>query len=157
MTRCGRSTRCARKECLPDHHTEIVHYWPAVLQALLVPSLPGRNNRVMHLIGRAGTYTPPDGGESNHWIVHMNSDALSLGTYSIPAGGTDDQEPHTEDEVYVVQAGRATLVTASGTVPVEPGSVVFVPAGETHKFTDITENLALVVIFAPRYGSRTPR
>lgn len=111
----------------------------------------------MQFIGLAGTYTPPEGGESNHWIVHMNSDALSLGTYSIPAGGTDDQEPHTEDEVYVVQAGRATLVTASGTVPVEPGSVVFVPAGETHKFTDITENLALVVIFAPRYGSRTPR
>jgi quercetin dioxygenase-like cupin family protein len=42
-------------------------------------------------------------------------------------------------------------------VPVVPGSVVFVPAGETHKFTDITEDLALVVIFAPRYGSRTPR
>ena len=111
----------------------------------------------MHLIGHAGTYTPPEGGESNHWIVHMNSDALSLGTYSIPAGGKDDQEPHTEDEVYVVQAGRATLVTPSGTVAVEPGSVVFVPAGETHKFTDIVEDLALVVIFAPRYGSRTPR
>ena len=91
----------------------------------------------MHLIGRAGTYTPPEGGESNHWIVHMNSDALSLGTYSIPAGGTDDQEPHTEDEVYVVQAGRATLVTTSGTVPVEPGSVVFVPAGETRTVAEL--------------------
>ena len=111
----------------------------------------------MHLIGRAGLYTPPDGGEPNHWIVHMNSDALSLGTYSIPAGGTDDQDPHTEDEVYVVQAGRATLVTGSGSAEVGPGSVVYVPAGETHKFTDITEDLALVVIFAPRYGSRTPR
>lgn len=109
----------------------------------------------MHLIGRAGLYTPPDGGAPNHWIVHMNSDDLSLGTYSIPAGGVDDQEPHTEDEVYVVQAGRATLVTDSGTVTVEPGSVVFVPAGETHRFTDITEDLALVVVFAPRYGSRT--
>jgi mannose-6-phosphate isomerase-like protein (cupin superfamily) len=111
----------------------------------------------MHLIGPAGTYTPPDGGEPNHWIVHMNSDDLSLGTYSIPAGGVDDQEPHTEDEVYVVQAGRATLVTATASVPVEPGSVVFVPAGETHNFTDITEDLALVVVFAPRYGSRGPR
>jgi hypothetical protein len=29
----------------------------------------------MHLIGHAGTYTPPEGGEANHWIVHMNSDA----------------------------------------------------------------------------------
>jgi mannose-6-phosphate isomerase-like protein (cupin superfamily) len=111
----------------------------------------------MDLIGPAGTYTPPDGGEPSHWIVHMNSDDLSLGTYSIPAGGIDDQEPHTEDEVYVVQAGRAMLVTASGTVPVEPGNVVFVPAGETHTFTDITEDLALVVVFAPRYGSRAAR
>jgi mannose-6-phosphate isomerase-like protein (cupin superfamily) len=87
----------------------------------------------------------------------MNSDALTLDTYSIPAGGTDDQEPHTEDEVYMVQAGRATLVTTSGTVPVEPGSVVFVPAGEAHKFTDIAEDLALVVVFARHYGSRPPR
>ena len=108
----------------------------------------------MRLIGPAGTYTPPDGGEPNHWIVHLNSEDLSLGTYSIPAGGVDDQEPHTEDEVYVVQSGRATLVTDAGTVPVEPGSVAFVPAGETHRFTDITEDLALVVVFAPRYGSR---
>jgi hypothetical protein len=34
--------------------------------------------------------------------------------------------------------------------------VVFVPAGETHTFTDITEDLALIVVFAPRYGSRAP-
>jgi mannose-6-phosphate isomerase-like protein (cupin superfamily) len=111
----------------------------------------------MHLIGRAGIYTPPDGGDPNHWIVHMNSDELSLGTYSIPAGGLDDQVPHAEDEVYVVQAGQATLVTPSGTVPVGPGSVVFVPAGESHTFTDVTEDLALVVVFAPPYGSRAAR
>jgi mannose-6-phosphate isomerase-like protein (cupin superfamily) len=110
----------------------------------------------MHLIWRAGIYTPPDGGEPNHWIVHLNSGDMSLGTYSIPAGGVDDQEPHTEDEVYVVQTGRATLETPSDKVAVEPGSVIFVPAGETHKFTDITEDLALVVVFAPSYGSRSP-
>ena len=56
----------------------------------------------------------------------------------------------------MVQAGRASLVTAAGTVPVGPGSVIFVPAGETHRFTDITEDLALVVVFAPQYGSRAP-
>jgi mannose-6-phosphate isomerase-like protein (cupin superfamily) len=57
----------------------------------------------------------------------------------------------------VVQAGRATLVTPAGTAAVGPGSVVFVPAGETHRFTDITEDLALVVVFAPPYGSRAAR
>jgi mannose-6-phosphate isomerase-like protein (cupin superfamily) len=110
----------------------------------------------MRFIAEAGTYTPPDGAEPNHWIVHLNSDDLSLGTYSIPAGGLDDQTPHTEDEIYVVRSGRATLVTTTGIVDVGPGSVVFVPAGEPHKFTEISEDLALVVIYAPPYESRAP-
>ncbi len=108
----------------------------------------------MRVIADAGTYTPPDGGETTHWIDHLASNDLSVGTYSIPAGGVDDQTPHTEDEIYVVQSGRATLVTSSGTARVGPGSVVFVPAMETHRFTEILEDLAVVVIFAPPYGSR---
>jgi mannose-6-phosphate isomerase-like protein (cupin superfamily) len=108
----------------------------------------------MKVIAEAGAYTPPDGAGPNHWVVHLSSDDLSLGTYSIPAGGLDDQTPHTEDEIYVVRSGRATLVATSGIVDVGPGSVVFVPAGEPHKFTEISEDLALVVVFAPPYGSR---
>ena len=77
-----------------------------------------------------------------------------MGTYSIPAGGLDDQQPHREDEIYVVQAGAATLVTDSGTAEVGPGSVIFVPAGEQHRFTDIQGGLSLLVVFAPPYGSR---
>lgn len=41
------------------------------------------------------------------------------------------------------------------TAEVAPGSVVFIPAGEPHTFTEITDDLALVVVFAPPYGSRT--
>jgi mannose-6-phosphate isomerase-like protein (cupin superfamily) len=108
----------------------------------------------MQVIAEAGSYTPPEGADANHWIVHLTSADLSLGTYSIPAGGLDDQTPHTEDEIYVVQAGRATLVTTSGIVDVGPGSVIYVPAGEAHKFTEISEDLAMVVVFAPPYGSR---
>ena len=111
----------------------------------------------MQVIAEAGSYTPPEGTDANHWVVHLNSADLSLGTYSIPAGGVDDQTPHTEDEIYVVQAGRATLVTTSGIQDVGPGSVIYVPAGEAHKFTEIGEDLALVVIFAPPYGSRAHR
>ena len=46
------------------------------------------------------------------------------------------------------------MVTSSGIVDVAPGTVVFVPAGERHKFTEVTEDLALLVVFAPPYGSR---
>jgi hypothetical protein len=34
-------------------------------------------------------------------------------------------------------------------------TVLFVPAGEAHRFHDITEDLTLLVIFGPAYGSRT--
>src|ERR1700733_13857206 len=111
----------------------------------------------MQIFADAGAFKPPPDGEPNDWIVHLNSDDLSLGTYSIPAGGVDDQSPHTEDEIYVVQAGRATVVTTSGIEDVGPGSVIYVPAGEAHKFTEILENLGLVVLFAPPYGSRAHR
>src|SRR6185437_9174404 len=98
----------------------------------------------MQIFAEAGSYRPPSGDEPNNWIVHLTTGDLSLGTYSIPAGGVDDQQPHTEDEIYVVKTGRATVVTASGTA-----------AGEEHRFTDVTEDLALIVVFAPPYGSRS--
>ena len=109
----------------------------------------------MQIFAEAGTYTAPSGAEPNDWIVHLDTSDLSLGTYCIPAGGVDDQSPHTEDEIYVVTAGRATLVTDSGTAAVGPGSVIYVPAAEAHRFTDVTEDLALIVVFAPPYGSRS--
>ncbi len=109
----------------------------------------------MKIFAAAGGYAAPPDGEPNDWTEHLSTADLSLGTYSIPAGGTDDQTPHTEDEIYVVKSGRATLVTDSGTAPVAPGSVIYVPAGETHRFTDVTEDLALIVVFAPPYGSRS--
>jgi quercetin dioxygenase-like cupin family protein len=89
-----------------------------------------------------------------HWIEHMRVTDLSLGTYSLPAGSVDDQEPHTEDEIYVVMSGRSRFATAMRTVDVAPGTVIFVPANEVHRFIDIAEDLAALVVFAPAEGSR---
>src|SRR5690242_21645183 len=108
----------------------------------------------MQMVEGAGAWTAPPAGAANDWVENLRVADLSLGTYCIPAGGVDDQSPHTEDEIYVVKTGRATLVTDSGTAAVAPGSVIYVPAGETHRFTDVTEDLALIVIFAPPYNSR---
>ena len=107
----------------------------------------------MQIIEGAGQWTAPGTGTANDWVEHFAVPALSVGTYCIPAGGTDDQSPHTEDEIYVVTAGRARIVTPGGSREVGPGSVIFVPAGEEHRFTDIAEDLALLVMFAPPYGS----
>jgi len=55
-----------------------------------------------------------------------------------------------------VTAGRAVLRAGRDRAEVGPGSVVFVAAGEEHRFTDITEDLAAIVVFAPAEGARDP-
>jgi mannose-6-phosphate isomerase-like protein (cupin superfamily) len=118
----------------------------------------------MQLISDAGRLTLPADGAGVHWAEHLRVPDLSVGTYSIPAGGTDDQEPHTEDEIYVIMSGRATLAGGpaggdpdggdTASLAVGPGSVVYVAAGEDHRFTDITEDLAALVLFAPAEETR---
>jgi quercetin dioxygenase-like cupin family protein len=112
--------------------------------------------RFVQIIEGAGQWTAPNAGEATDWAEQFEVPALSVGTYCIPAGGVDDQEPHTEDEIYVVTAGRARIATpVDGAVEVAPGSVIFVPAGEEHRFVDIVEDLALLVLFAPAYGTNS--
>jgi quercetin dioxygenase-like cupin family protein len=94
-------------------------------------------------------------GTGVSWVEHLRVTDLSVGTYAIPAGGTDDQEPHTEDEIYLVTAGRAVLESGGDRIAVQPGSVIYVPAGEVHRFAEIVEDLAAIVIFGPAEYSRT--
>ena len=105
----------------------------------------------MKILEGAGTYVA---STSTDWAEHLEVPDLSVGTYSLPAGGTDPQTPHTEDEIYLVTCGRATLWTPGGTAPMGPGDVAFVPAGEEHRFVDIVEDFAAVVVFGPAEYSR---
>lgn len=107
----------------------------------------------MQIIQGAGTFAQSTGGAA-HWREHLRVPDLSLGTYSIPAGAPDGQVPHTEDEIYVITAGRAELTSGGQTVTVGAGMVVFVPAGEEHRFTEVTEDLSVLVFFAPAEDSR---
>ena len=108
----------------------------------------------MRIISSAGRFTTPlADGPGNHWIEHLRVADLSVGTYSIRAGGTDDQVPHTEDEIYVIMSGRGALVAGADSQPVGPGAVIYVAAGEDHHFRDVTEDLAALVLFAPAEGA----
>ncbi len=107
----------------------------------------------METLDDAAAFTEPSAGSDTHWVEHLRVAALSLGTYSIRGGGVDTQEPHGEDEVYVVVAGRGHFEAAGQRLPVAPGTVLFVPAGEQHRFVDVTEDLAVVVVFAPPEGT----
>jgi mannose-6-phosphate isomerase-like protein (cupin superfamily) len=74
---------------------------------------------------------------------------LSAGLYVLDAGATDPQQPHREGELYYVVSGQATITVGDEQRPVGPGSLIFVAAGVTHRFHDITERLVLLVVFGP--------
>ena len=75
--------------------------------------------------------------------------AMSAGLYVLPAGATDKQKPHREDEIYYVIRGRARLKAGDEDREVFAGSVIFVAAEVDHRFYDISEELELLVVFAP--------
>ncbi len=108
----------------------------------------------MQILSGAGALTlGPD--RAIDYSEHLRTTDLSVGTYSLPAGADDTQDPHAEDEIYVVVTGRARFVSGDGEAEVSQGDVIFVPAHEVHRFADITEDLSVLVIFGPAEGTRT--
>lgn len=79
---------------------------------------------------------------------------LSIGLYVLPAGGTDPQSPHTEDEVYYVVSGRAKILVADENRDVRAGSIVYVEKNVAHHFHSIEEELTVLVFFAPAEYSK---
>jgi quercetin dioxygenase-like cupin family protein len=90
------------------------------------------------------------------YLEFLRRESMSLGVYVLPAGGRDPQQPHTEDEVYIVLEGKAALSVAGEPHPVGPGSVVFVEAKVAHHFEAIESDLKVLVFFAPAEGSAAP-
>ena len=75
--------------------------------------------------------------------------SMSAGLYVLPAGATDPQRPHHEDEMYYVIRGRARFRAGDQDQEVSAGTVLFVAAELEHRFYDIAEELAVLVFFAP--------
>jgi mannose-6-phosphate isomerase-like protein (cupin superfamily) len=77
-----------------------------------------------------------------------------MGLYVLPAGGTDPQSPHREDEVYYVVSGKAQIAVADENRDVQAGSIVYVEKNVAHHFHSIEEELTVLVFFAPAEYSR---
>ena len=79
-------------------------------------------------------------------VVHSSS-GLELGVYVLVAPEPDRQQPHDDDEVYVVLEGSGALEVEGRAVPLERGHTIFVPAGAEHRFVGYV-GLSLLVVFA---------
>jgi mannose-6-phosphate isomerase-like protein (cupin superfamily) len=66
--------------------------------------------------------------------------------------GVDRQRPHARDEIYVVIAGSGYFRCGLERRPFEVGEVLFVPAGEAHKFEEFSEDFSTWVFFYGREG-----
>ncbi|HEY2977501.1 MAG TPA: cupin domain-containing protein [Burkholderiaceae bacterium] len=63
----------------------------------------------------------------------------------------NNQDPHTQDEIYVVVAGRGVLLHDGQRDAFEAGDLLFVAAGVAHRFEDFSSDLAVWRVF---YGAQ---
>jgi mannose-6-phosphate isomerase-like protein (cupin superfamily) len=87
-------------------------------------------------------------GSGGYEVVH-ESPGLVIGVYVLRAPEPDRQQPHEEDEVYVVLEGSGALEIEGEQTRLREGEAIFVPAGADHRFVGY-ENLSVLVIFARR-------
>ncbi len=68
---------------------------------------------------------------------------------------TDPQQPHDQDEVYVIASGAGMFVNGDHRVPFGPGDVLFTLAGQVHRFENFSDDFATwVVFYGPRGGEK---
>src|SRR5437588_800865 len=87
------------------------------------------------------------------WLEFLQVPSLSMGVYFLKAGQTDPQQPHTEDEIYYVVAGKAKFQYRGEQQSVGPSTILYVERLAEHRFVDVTEDLTVLVFFAPAEGS----
>ena len=92
---------------------------------------------------------PPD----EQYTIIFRRGTLELGLYA--PRGSDPQDPHTRDEVYVVLRGSGWFVNGPSRDRFGPGDVLFVPAGTGHRFEEFTDDFQVwVVFYGPQGGEQ---
>ncbi len=83
------------------------------------------------------------------YLEFLRSTDLSVGLYVLPAGSVDTQQPHREDEIYVVMSGKSQFTAGDETRDIQSGDVIYVAREVPHRFHDIVQDIQLIVVFAP--------
>jgi len=66
----------------------------------------------------------------------------------------DMQQPHKQDEAYIVASGSGVFLRGEERVDFVPGDFLFVAAGVAHRFEEFTEDFKTwVIFFGPQGGS----
>ncbi|MEM8910036.1 MAG: GNAT family N-acetyltransferase, partial [Bacteroidota bacterium] len=84
--------------------------------------------------------------ENNQPFVTLFEHGSMLIEYYQPQQ-VDLQQPHRQDEIYVIASGQGTFFNNGQRTAFGPGDVLFVPAGLSHRFEDFSADFATWVIF----------
>jgi mannose-6-phosphate isomerase-like protein (cupin superfamily) len=103
-------------------------------------------------VGQAVAALPPTPDEQ--YVIVFRHGTLELGLYA--PRGTDPQDPHTRDEVYVVLRGSGWFLNGPSRDRFAPGDVLFVPAGTVHRFEEFTDDFQVWVVFYGPPGGEEP-
>lgn len=66
--------------------------------------------------------------------------------------GVDTQNPHAQDELYIVARGSGEFVNGPRRHLFEAGDVMFVPAGVPHRFESFSDDFLVWVVFCGPEG-----
>ena len=77
--------------------------------------------------------------------VLLENGSMELGYYQ--PSGSDEQSPHDQDEIYIVQSGTGIFVRGDEEISFETGDALFVAANVEHRFIDFSDDFAAWVIF----------
>lgn len=61
--------------------------------------------------------------------------------------GHDPQQPHAQDEIYVIISGHGIFQDGEEKYPFGPGDLIFIPAGKEHRFLEFSADFKTWVIF----------
>lgn len=79
------------------------------------------------------------------FVTLLRRGSLSVELYA--PRGHDPQQPHKQDELYVVMSGSGEFFNGGARHPFGPGDVLFVPAGVEHRFENFSDDFQTWVIF----------
>lgn len=100
------------------------------------------NTTVLGLVEALSKGPPPPG----NLAIPIHADqTLEVEIYA--PRGSDPQQPHDQDEVYIVARGQGTFFDGAERHPVSAGTFLFVPAHQVHRFEAFSPDFAVWVFF----------
>jgi mannose-6-phosphate isomerase-like protein (cupin superfamily) len=97
----------------------------------------------------------PSGAPSLACLQH-GSMTLKVFRPSANPGGRDLQQPHAQDELYLVHAGHAEIVIDGERMSAAVGDAFFVGAGKPHRFENFSHDFVTWVVFYGPQEGETP-